>query len=188
MAAAERVIEAELEGLEHHHQVFAAAMELVLSGALQGHADLLLVQRDALPLLRSRMPARRSRRRPEARQGLEVLEERQSSPPSQANQGARQSAHCRRRRTQARPQARHESQEVGSVLIGAASQLARRRQASASTSSSISTNNRTTPPRSQPGKARRRQQLEARARPLACGGWRPEAPRPPPAGRRHLPS
>ena len=38
MAAAEQVIEAELDGLEHHHQVFAAAMELVLSGALQGHA------------------------------------------------------------------------------------------------------------------------------------------------------
>ena len=37
MAAAEQVIEAELDGLEHHHQVFAAAMELVLSGALQGH-------------------------------------------------------------------------------------------------------------------------------------------------------
>jgi len=37
MAAAEQVIEAELVGLEHHHQVFAAAMELVLSGALQGH-------------------------------------------------------------------------------------------------------------------------------------------------------
>jgi hypothetical protein len=38
MAAAEQVIEAELDGLGHHHQVFAAAMELVLSGALQGHA------------------------------------------------------------------------------------------------------------------------------------------------------
>ena len=38
MAAAEQVIEAELDGLDHHHQVFAAAMELVLSGALQGHA------------------------------------------------------------------------------------------------------------------------------------------------------
>jgi hypothetical protein len=38
MVAAERVIEAELDGLEHHHQVFAAAMELVLSGALQGHS------------------------------------------------------------------------------------------------------------------------------------------------------
>ena len=37
MAAAEQVIEAELDGLEHHHQVFAAAMELVLSGGLQGH-------------------------------------------------------------------------------------------------------------------------------------------------------
>lgn len=37
MVAAEQVIEAELDGLEHHHQVFAAAMELVLSGALQGH-------------------------------------------------------------------------------------------------------------------------------------------------------
>ena len=37
MAAAEQVIEAELDGLEHHHQVFAAAMELVLSGGLQAH-------------------------------------------------------------------------------------------------------------------------------------------------------
>ncbi len=37
MAAAEQVIEAELDGLDHHHQVFAAAMELVLSGGLQGH-------------------------------------------------------------------------------------------------------------------------------------------------------
>jgi len=37
MAAAEQVIEAALDGLEHHHQVFAAAMELVLSGGLQGH-------------------------------------------------------------------------------------------------------------------------------------------------------
>ena len=37
MAAAEQVIQAELDGLDHHHQVFAAAMELVLSGALQGH-------------------------------------------------------------------------------------------------------------------------------------------------------
>ncbi len=38
MVAAERVIEAELDALDHHHQVFAAAMELVLSAALQGHA------------------------------------------------------------------------------------------------------------------------------------------------------
>ena len=37
MAAAEQVIEAELDGLNHNHQVFAAAMELVLSGGLQGH-------------------------------------------------------------------------------------------------------------------------------------------------------
>ncbi len=37
MVAAEQVIESELDGLDHHHQVFAAAMELVLSGALQGH-------------------------------------------------------------------------------------------------------------------------------------------------------
>ena len=38
MVAAERLIETELDALAHHHQVFAAAMELVLSGALQGHS------------------------------------------------------------------------------------------------------------------------------------------------------
>ena len=38
MVEAERVIESELDALAHHHQVFAAAMELVLSGALQGHS------------------------------------------------------------------------------------------------------------------------------------------------------
>ncbi len=56
-AAALSLIEAQLSAQVGGRPVAGRFVDCAAGGVLQGHADLLLVQRDALPLLRARMPA-----------------------------------------------------------------------------------------------------------------------------------
>jgi hypothetical protein len=56
-AAVLALMESQLSAQAGGRPVSGRYVDCAAGGALQGHADLLLVQRDALPLLRSRMPA-----------------------------------------------------------------------------------------------------------------------------------
>lgn len=56
-AAVLALMESQLSAQAGGRPVSGRYVDCATGGALQGHADLLLVQRDALPLLRSRMPA-----------------------------------------------------------------------------------------------------------------------------------